>query len=58
MTESGLRAWTLVLSIVSTAAVVGMYIALLQIKNAILTERDTMKEWVHRRILEAMEARS
>lgn len=50
MTESSLRVGTLVLSIVTTAAAVGMYIAVLQIKNAILTERDTMKEWVRSEI--------
>ncbi|HTB10928.1 MAG TPA: hypothetical protein VK752_05130 [Bryobacteraceae bacterium] len=54
MTESYLRVGTLVLSVVSTAAAVGMYIAILQIKNAILTERDVMKGWVLEEIRRAV----
>jgi hypothetical protein len=41
---------SLIFSGVSAAAALGCYVVVLQIKNAILTERDLMKTWVEAKI--------
>jgi hypothetical protein len=54
MSETGLRTATLVVSILAMAISGAGLVVMLQIKNAILEERDKMKDWVRAEIQKAM----